>query len=301
MPKKDGSRARRPSSRRKFRIVVASDGSPQSRAAVAAAVAFPWPSGAEASAVVATGDPRPRWSPTVAGGVRAALRGAAAETEKALRRRWPAAVAVVVDDGPVEGILKCARGARVIVLGSHGYSRLERWTLGSVSRAVVRRATTSVLVVKGKPTAFREIVVGWDGSNHARRAIDLLASCGVPAAGRVTVCALVEIVEPQAPALLPRGVRDVLAAEAKAFTRARLGEARRALERAVRPLTDAGWPVRLDVRTGVAARDLPGVPAKLRADLLVIGAQGTGWKRLLLGSVVETVLDRGPVSTLIVR
>lgn len=301
MPKKDGSRARRPSSRRRFRIVVASDGSPQSRAAVAAAVVFPWPDGSEASAVVASGGPRGRWSPSVAGGVRTALLGVAAETDRVLRRRWPEAVAVVADGVPAEAILQAARRARVVVVGSHGYSRLERWTLGSVSRAVVRRATSSVLVVRGEPTAFREVVVGYDGSNHARKAIALLASCSVPPGGRVTVCSFVETVEPQPPALLPRGLRNALAAEAKAFNQARLAKARRVLERAVRPLAAAGWRVRLDVRTGVAARDLPGLPAKLRADLLVIGAQGTGWKRLLLGSVVETVLDRGPVSTLIVR
>jgi nucleotide-binding universal stress UspA family protein len=78
-------------------------------------------------------------------------------------------------------------------------------------------------------------------------------------------------------------------------------KSRRALERAARPLVSAGWSVRLDVRSGIASRDLPAMPAELRADLLVIGAQGAGWKRLLLGSVVEAVLDRTPVSTLIVR
>jgi nucleotide-binding universal stress UspA family protein len=33
----------------------------------------------------------------------------------------------------------------------------------------------------------------------------------------------------------------------------------------------------------------------------VIGAQGAGWKRLMLGSAVEAVLDRARVTTLIVR
>lgn len=301
MPSKDGPQVRRRPSARRFRIVVASDGSPQSRAAVAAVVAFPWPRNTEASAVVATGDRQARWSPTVAVGVHAALHGAAAEAEQALRRRWPEAAAVVVDGAPVEVILKQARGASVVVLGSHGYSKLERWVLGSVSRGVVRRATRSVLVVKGRPTAFREVVIGYDGSNHARRAIDLVASCTVPARGRVTVCALVEPAEPQAPALLPRGVRNALAGEAKAFTRARLATAQRGLEGAVQPLIAAGWRVRLDVRAGIAARDLLAMPGELRADLLVIGAQGAGWKRLLLGSVVEAALDRAPVSTFIVR
>lgn len=301
MPEKKAPQRRPRSSRRKFRIVVASDGSTQSRAAVAAAVAFPWPGTAEASAVVASGAPRGRWSPAVADRLHAVLLGVATEADRALRRRWPEAVAVVVDGAPVESILSAGRAARVIVVGSHGYSRLERWTLGSVSRAVVRRATSSVLVVRGQPTAFRHVVVGYDGSPHARRAMDLLAACPAPPRGRVTVCSFVETVEPQPPAMLPRGIRNVLATEAEAINRTRLAKARRALERAVRPLTQAGWRVRSDVRVGVAARDLPALPARLGADLLVLGAQGTGWKRLLLGSVVEGVLDRAAVSTLIVR
>jgi nucleotide-binding universal stress UspA family protein len=281
--------------------VVASDGSPQSRAAVAAAVAFPWPIDAEATAVVATGDSHARWSPPVAAGIDAASRDVAAETQQALRRRWPTAEAVVVDGAPVEAILKRARGARMVVVGSHGYSKLQRWMLGSVSRAVVRRATTSVLVVKERPPAFGEMVIGYDGSNHARRAVDMVASFTAPARGRVTLVSLVDPVEPRAPALLPRRVRGRLAGEVRAFTRERLAKSRRALESAARPLAAAGWRVRIAVRSGIAARDLPTMPDALGADVLVIGAQGTGWKRLLLGSVVEGVLDRIRVSTLIVR
>jgi nucleotide-binding universal stress UspA family protein len=234
-------------------------------------------------------------------GIDAAFRDVAAETEHALRRRWREAAAVVVEGAPVEAILKHARGARVIVVGSQGYSKLQRWMLGSVSRAIVRRATQSVLVVKERRTAFGKLVIGYDGSNHARRAIDMVASLTVPTRGRVTLVSFVDPVEPQAPALLPRRVRGFLAGEVRAFTRERLMESRRARGRAARPLVAAGWRVRSDVRSGVAARDLTTMTAALGADLLVIGAQGTGWKRLLLGSVVEAVLDRTRVSTLIVR
>jgi nucleotide-binding universal stress UspA family protein len=230
-----------------------------------------------------------------------AFHDVAVETEQVLRRRWPEAAAVVVGGAPVDVILKSARGARVVVLGSHGYSKVERWVLGSVTRAIVRRATTSVLVVKQQPDVFRHVAIAYDGSNHARRAIDMVASLSVPSGGRITLFSYVEPVEPQVPGLLPRRIKTVLASEAKAFMRERLTKSRRALERAARPLVAAGWRVRLDVRSGHAARDVPTMPAELHADLLVLGAQGTGWKRLLLGSVVEAVLDRVRVSVLIVR
>jgi nucleotide-binding universal stress UspA family protein len=299
-PNGRGSR-RRPARAERFRVVVASDGSPQSRAAVAAAVEFPWPTHTEAVAVVATGAAHAPWSRSVSAGIDSAFRDVAAATERALRLRWPDATVLVVAATPVEAILAQARGARVVVLGSHGYSKLQRWMLGSVSRSVARRATTSVLVVKERAAAIGHVVVGYDGSNHARRAVDLVASMAVPRRGRVTLLSFVDPVEAETPRALPGDVGRRLAREAKAVTRDRFARMRRALEGAARPLVAAGWRVRLDVRSGVAARDLTVVPAALGADVLVIGAQGGGWKPLMLGSVVESVLDRIPVSTLIVR
>ena len=129
----------RQSSRTRFRIVVANDGSSQARAAVEAAVAFPWPPHAEATGLVARGASHAQFSPSVSLGIDAALTKLRVVTENALHRRWPDAAAIVVDAPPVDAILKHSRGARVVVVGSHGYSRLERWMLGSVSRSVVRR------------------------------------------------------------------------------------------------------------------------------------------------------------------
>jgi nucleotide-binding universal stress UspA family protein len=42
-------------------------------------------------------------------------------------------------------------GADLIVVGSHGYSRWERLLLGSVSQSVVHHAPCSVLVVRSRP------------------------------------------------------------------------------------------------------------------------------------------------------
>ena len=41
--------------------------------------------------------------------------------------------------------------ADLIVLGSHGYTGLKRWLLGSVAQSVVAHASCSVEVVRGKP------------------------------------------------------------------------------------------------------------------------------------------------------
>jgi hypothetical protein len=57
------TRARR--SRRRFLVVVASDGSRPAREAVKAAADFPWPPDSEAMAVVARGEPLFDVSPSV--------------------------------------------------------------------------------------------------------------------------------------------------------------------------------------------------------------------------------------------
>lgn len=296
------ARRGRPPRRRGFRIVVASDGSPQARVAIQAAIDFPWPANAEALGVIARGGSHPQWSASAAAGIDTVVREIAGDTERALRRRWSTASVVVDDAAPVDAILRHARGAGAIVVGSRGQSRLERWMVGSVSRGVVRQARTPVLVVKKRPRAFRHLVVAYDGSNHARRALEMVASLKVPSRGRVTLLTVVDAIDPPSSVLLPGRLQRILAREAKAFGQERMARAREKLQRAARPLVDAGWRVRVDVRAGVASRELVTVPAVIGADVLVIGAKGAGgWTRLMLGSVAEAILDRASVSTLLVR
>jgi len=62
----------------------------------------------------------------------------------------------VRDGDPRTVILDEAKewAADLIVLGSHGHSRLERWVLGSVTRSIVDHAPCSVEVVRrraGRP------------------------------------------------------------------------------------------------------------------------------------------------------
>jgi nucleotide-binding universal stress UspA family protein len=48
-----------------------------------------------------------------------------------------------------------AWGADLIVVGSQGRSKLERWLVGSVAEAVVRHAPCSVQVARARPTGSR--------------------------------------------------------------------------------------------------------------------------------------------------
>ena len=146
----------------------------------------------------------------------------------------------------------------------------------------------------------REVVIGQDGSAHARRAVAFVAR--LQPAGRATLVQVVEPVRPPSIALLPANIRRTLSAQAAALEAARRRRAERGLEAAAARLRRAGWRVRTQVRAGVPVAALLDAVAEARAGVLVLGARGTGGvERLLLGSVAEGALKRSPVPVLIVK
>lgn len=286
-------------------VLVATDGSPEARAAVAATVAFPWPAGARAAGVVARRTLATRGRPQYfVDAFDRAYQRAATAARRVLAKRWPDAEVSVVDDTPVDGILDRARrlGARAVVTGTRTRGQLPRLLLGSVARQVVRRATCPVLVVKGRAHEFTRFAVGVDGSKGSRHAVDFVALLRPPRGARVTVVAVVELMRPPSLALVPAAVREVVLAEAAAENARRRAEGERHVAAAARVLEGAGWTARGSVREGHPLADLLAATEETSAQVLVVGARGIGGvERLLLGSVAEGALTRSPVPVLVVR
>jgi nucleotide-binding universal stress UspA family protein len=285
-----------------FRILVATDGSAQSRLAVAATLRFPWPEKAQVCAVVAGGNRREDKR------LLAALRSNAtviAETARAtLARRWPAVRASVIDAPPVDGLLSEAErfGTDVIVIGWRGYGPLRRLLVGSVARNIVRLASCSVLVVRENVHRSGEIVMGFDGSPNACRALDLIAKFTPARGARVTIMRAVEQTRAPSRSLVPARTRSIVASEVKRMNVERMAEARAEVERASTSLKNAGWRTRTVVATGAPLRTLLATVEDVGASFLVVGARGTGGvRRLLLGSVAEGALNSCRVPVLIAR
>jgi nucleotide-binding universal stress UspA family protein len=293
----------------RFQILMATDGSPAARAAQAVAVAFPWPPDSRARAVIArrgfTGaQVAADWPAAVWAAVDQSLARIRDGARRGLRRRWPDAEAVVVDQPAVAAILAEARraSADVIVVGSRGHGALGRLILGSVSRGVVRQAGIPVLVAKGRPRPVRRLVIGLDGSPNAGTAARFVAGLPAPAGGHVTVVRVVEPTRVPSMGLAPASIRGAVQAQAEKLTARSVRSARREAEATAALLTRAGWRARPVVRLGVPLPELLRTVTADRADLLVLGARGVGGvARLLLGSVAEGALTRAPVSVLIVR
>ena len=286
---------------RELRVLLATDGSRDARAAIATTLHFPWPARTRVR-VISAQRTRAEYRPSIL--LSALDRGAekAAETaRRTLARRWPDVESEVADTAPVEGILGAAKRFRadIVVVGWRGHGAIRRLLMGSVSRGVVRGSTCAVLVVR-RSQRIRTLVVGIDGSEAAKRALAFVRRLLPPDGGRVTLVSAVELLTPPS-----RGRVPGAASIAREVTRQNLIRARAAtkeLNRAAAGLERLGWQTRTRLVHGEPLRELLGAVATSRAQLLGVGARGTsGVRYLLLGSVAEGALNQSPVSVLIAR
>lgn len=147
-----------------MKILVAIDGSVHSEAAIAEVAHRPWPAGTEilvltvihaaapllpdpslvlaAAHVQQLGDQRDH-APTLVAGACRQLRHSAPDLK----------IVTAIQEGlPKDVIVETARSwnADLIVVGSHGHSRMRRLLLGSVALGVLTDASCSVLVARAK-------------------------------------------------------------------------------------------------------------------------------------------------------
>jgi nucleotide-binding universal stress UspA family protein len=288
-------------SQRELRVLVATDGSRDAKAAVATTLHFPWPAETRV-AIVSARRSRAEYRRSIL--LSALDRGAAQAAENARRtlsRRWPEVDVEIADTTPVEGILGAAKRfkADVIVVGWRGHGAVRRLLMGSVSRGVVRGSTCAVLVVR-RSQPVRTLVVGVDGSNTAKRALAFVSRLVPPRGGRVTLVSAVELLTAPTRGRVPGAA--TIAREIKRQNTIRARAATKELNRAAAGLKRLGWQTRTMLVHGEPLRDLLGAVATSRAQLLVVGARGTsGVRNLLLGSVADGALNQSPVSVLVAR
>jgi nucleotide-binding universal stress UspA family protein len=279
---------------KEFRILIASDGSLSATAAVVSARRILWPENTLAFGVVAQ----------ERAGFDRAIKAIAENTANALVGRWPDVRVRVVKGPAVRAIVRRAKSVRadVIVMGWRGHGMFRRLMAGSVSRGVVRTAPCSVLVVRRAVSRFQNIVIGFDGSEQAKRAVALVARLPVPTNGRATLVTAVDTLRMPPHALLPADFRGNVAAEVARTNRRRVTAARAQLDSAAERLRAVGWMTHTRITALDPLRSLLAAVTDTDASLLVVGATGvTGLERFLLGSVAEGSLDRSPVPVLIVR
>ena len=203
-----------------------------------------------------------------------------------LRRSHDLAVSLVTRTGaPAAAILDeidCLR-AGAVVMATHGRGFMMGTVLGSVARRVLRSSPAPVFLVPASTsgsdrTALRRIVMPSDGSSRSAVALDLAISL----AGRFGAELLLVHVEPggAAPLASDEGRSQALAHLEQLATRAK----------------QSAIPVRVELRSGNAAREILILCQTESGDAIVLATHGRrGVDRLRHGSVTEELLHHSTV------
>lgn len=285
-----------------FRVLVASDGSLPGTAAVVTVAHWPWPASTQAFGIVAEHLPVDGRAQLRATSARLA-EDVRASVEKTLEQRWPDVRVWRYAGDATAMIVRQAQRTRadLVVVGWRGHGVMRRLLVGSVSRGVVRHAGCSVLVVRRASRRLQRVVLGYDGSSNAARAIQYVARL-FPGAGTVTVVMAVQLTQLPSRTLISAAATGTVEEEMTLRNQKRLRDARRIVERAAKPLRDAGWKVDYLLAEKSPLDALLAACTAKKADLLAVGATGaTGIRGLLVGSVAQGALDRSATPVLIVR
>lgn len=283
------------------RIVVGVDGSQASTAAVRWAAAEAWLREADLEVLMAYQSTAPR----LRFGTSAAFQRAADERAAGIVDDAVSEAKSITPHTPIRGnavigypaqvLLKAARGADLVVVGSRGRGGFGGLLLGSVSAQVATHASCSVVVVRGRAnTAIGPVVVGVDDSPSAQAALGL--AFAEAALRRQATLEAVTAYPPPVPMWTggpppppydPDHVDDLL---------------RRELDRQLLDWRDKYPDVTVEahVVSGGAASVL--VERSHRAQLVVVGARSRGgFDGLLLGSVGLHLLHHADCPVLIAR
>lgn len=214
---------------------------------------------------------------------------------------------IVVHEGlEHEAIAALARDEHVdlLVIGTHGRRGFNRLFLGSVTEKVIRTAPCPVLTVppgapdaSGPPVAFKRILCPLDYSASSTRALRYALELGRQGGGTVTVLHVCEYKDPKEPsAYADPAVR--------AFRQRMIADAHERLHHEVEgePQTWCGIEEIVALNTNRAAYEILDRSVAMDADLIVMGAQGSGGLELMLyGSNTHHAVRRARCPVLTVR
>ncbi|WP_254808905.1 universal stress protein [Natronosalvus amylolyticus] len=184
---------------------------------------------------------------------------------------------------PAEEILKFVGENDVdqISVGSKGRSSLDTVFVGSVAKTVTRRSPTTVTVVRSvdddDPTQPEQVLVAVDGSERAYEALEF----ALQEFSTATITALY-VIDPS----------EVFGTTADADS---------TLETVRQRADTLGSTIQTESERGDPARTIAEYAVDGGFNHLVVGRSGrSGWPRLLLGSVAESLVLRAPVPVTVV-
>jgi nucleotide-binding universal stress UspA family protein len=210
----------------------------------------------------------------------------------------------VTSGAPAERIvdITTSEPQALVAMATHGYSGLERWTLGSVADRVVQTSQCPIFLVRTTeqpppgPQSLQRILVPLDGSALAEQALPLAIELAVRAQAELLLFHVVRPFAASFPDLLHRSPPTIdfpAPGHAKGHQLLQgVAERWHPPEVQVIPLVASGEPAQAIVETA----------ANEHADLIVMATHGFGGvRRWAVGSVADKVLHASATPLLLVR
>lgn len=303
-----------------MKVLIATDGSPESSLAIDAAAGLSWPEGSTIDVLtVLPSDAELFGNPWTDVAYVQTHQAAGAETDElrmhlrdgartvlaesvAILRKDGVSVVATIGEGRAASVIvdtAHATGADLIILGARGQGALERVLLGSVSAEVVDQAHCAVLVARHEWT--RRVLIGTDGSDQATGAVEFVARSGLFCGSEIGVLQVVD--------LHPDWWLGYTTGNASFAPSSFVSVVEDARRHATKTTTDGIERLRAEglvatalVREGSAAPAIVDGAARWGADLIVVGTRGHGLlKRMLVGSTARSVLHHAGTSVLVTR
>jgi nucleotide-binding universal stress UspA family protein len=304
-----------------MKILLATDGSESAQAAVDLLEAFPFPRDSEVIVLtvidhsvfrdkhIAASSDEHRQALEEAEKLAGEEAGMLLADEAARLRKAGWTVITQVRTGhPAEEIIRAAGepGVDLVMVGSHGLAGVKRFLLGSVSEHVLKYARCSVLIVRKPETEAGTtraaetmprrlgVLLAFDDSAPARRAVELCASLPLDERAEVTALTVLPLVT-----VFRQDIRQRLSyvwQEKKKAAHAALDRVTSEVRRAT-PHVTAQLRERPDESQAILD-----AATELNSDLIILGYKGkSAIEKFLLGSVTTRVARHAPCSVLAVR
>ncbi|WP_319408374.1 universal stress protein [uncultured Desulfosarcina sp.] len=194
----------------------------------------------------------------------------------------------VTDSEPAEAVMQALAENQddLVVMGTHGYSGLKHWMLGSVTESILHRSEAPVFIVRQKITDFIDTT-----QPEARPRIQhILCPCNLTtAAGHALRVAVALAGRFEARLTVLRSLESGTATDEKDFPAW--------IQKTVPEFND----IDLVVRRGTAAAQAIDLTKEIDCDLIVIGAHHKQFEQgTVMGRTTELVLRHAPVPVLAV-
>lgn len=300
-----------------MKILMSTDGSESAQAAVDLLLRMPLPEDSEITLITVI--EKELFSSTEQSGLNEEQRALIEQTKQLLQEEAEEALARAVQPleaaglacstlisrgHPSREIVRAAKqlGAELVVLGSHGWSGVKRFLLGSVSDQVLAYAPCSVMIARPAKLsadgfgedAFLRVLIAYDDSEPARQAVEFVRTLPLNEKTRISILSILPLIN---------RYRQDIKQRLSWVWKEKKKLAQKSLDRL---LAESAWSTpHVDIRLMEApdvSQALLEAVAESATDLVVLGYKGKGAvEKFLLGSVTPRVAHHASCSVLAVR